>query len=259
MGDTYFVEERSGVIGLGPIRASPEMYYRNNKTNWRSSTAWIHLIICLLAIPLIIYNLFHLMETIIDYTHVSVAQTSIVAGEPMPQSQYTAVHPLGLMIVLSAILMNLLGGVFALITELACFSEKLAKFLYVMVYLSIAISIYVLVFSYKLLNIIGLIVLFLFMICWGIGFWRFTIISAIYLNEEGPTWFKPLLYGCLAAIPLLTTSSQCRDAKNLYGCLSNDLFGGRWMVNDYFSFTLMTVIAVISSLPFLFGISHNEN
>jgi hypothetical protein len=260
MGDTYFVEERSGVIGLGPLRHSPEMYMRSNKTNWRSSTAWIHLIICLLAIPLIIFNLYHLMATIIDYTHVSVAQTSLVAGEPaQPQLQYTAVHPLGLLIVLSAILMNLLGGVFALITEMACFSEKLAKFLYVMVYLSIAISIYVLVFSYRLMNALGLIVLFLFIICWGIGFWRFTIISAIYLNEEGPTWFKPLLYGCIAAIPLLTTSSQCRDSKYLYGCLPNDLFGGRWMFNDYFSFTLMTIIAVISSLPFLFGISHNEN
>jgi hypothetical protein len=203
------------------------------------------------------------METIIDYTHVSVAQTQsavVVAGEPqLTQSQITAVQPFGLLIVLSAILMNLLAGVFAIITELACFSEKLAKFLYVMIYLSIAISIYALVFSYRLLGILGLILLFLFIVCWGIGFWRFTIISSIYLNEEGPTWFKPLLYGCLAAIPLLTTSSQCRDTKNLYGCLPNDLFGGRWMMNDYFSFTIMTIIAVISCLPFLFGISHNEN
>lgn len=263
MGDTYFVEERSGVIGLGPIRASPEMYYRSNKTNWRSSTAWIHLFICLLAIPLIIWNLFLLMDTIINYT-IGPTTTTILAGSDQTSQQagsqpLTAVHPLGLTIVLCAILMNLLGGVFALVTEAACFSEKLAKFLYVMVYLSIAISIYALVFSYRLLGIVGLIVLLLFIICWGIGFWRFTIISAIYLNEEGPTWFKPLLYGCLAAIPLLTTSSQCRDTKNLYGCLPNDLFGGRIMYNDVFSFVLMTIIAVISSLPFLFGISHNEN
>lgn len=148
---------------------------------------------------------------------------------------------------------------FALVTEAACFSEKLAKFLYVMVYLSIAIAIYSLVFSYRLIGIIWLILLFIFIICFGFGFWRFTIISAIYLNEEGPTWFKPLLYFCLAAIPLLTTSSQCRDAKNLYGCLPNDMFGGRYMYIDYFSFIIMTAIAVISAIPFLLGISHNEN
>lgn len=252
MGDRYFVEERSGVIGLAPLRTSPE-YYRATKTNWRSSTAWIHLIICLLAIPLIIWNLFLLMDTILDYT-----QTSVVSPTS-DQPQHTAAHPFGLLIVLCAILMNLLGGVFALITEAACFSEKLAKLLYVMVYLSIAISIYALVFSHRLLGLIGLIVLLLFMICWGVGFWRFTIISSIYLNEEGPTWFKPLLYGCLAAIPILTTSSQCRDAKNLYGCLPNDLFGGRMMYNDFFSFMIMTIIAVVSAIPFLLGISHNEN
>lgn len=249
MGDTYFVEERSGVIGLGPLRTSPEMYYRNTKTNWNSTTAWIHLIICLLAIPLIIWNLFLLMDTILTYTPVSVTDNV----------QSSAVHPLGLLIVLCAILMNLIGGLFALVTEAACFSEKLAKFLYIMAYLSIAISIFVLVFSYRLLGIIGLILLLLFMVVWGIGFWRFTIISAIYLNEEGPTWFKPLLYGCLAAIPLLTTSSQCRDAKDLYGCLPNDLFGNRYMYNDVPSFILMTIIAVISAIPFLLGISHNEN
>lgn len=249
MGDTYFVEERSGVIGLGPIRTSPEMYYRSNKTNWNSTTAWIHLFICLLAIPLIIWNLFLLMDTIISYTQVTVTDNA----------QLAAVHPLGLLIVLCAILMNLIGGLFALVTEAACFSEKLAKFLFIMVYLSIAISVYALVFTHGLLGLVGLILLFVFIVCWGIGFWRFTIISAIYLNEEGPTWFKPLLYFCLAAIPLLTTSSQCRDAKNLYGCLPNDLFGGRIMYNDYFSFIIMTIIAVISALPFLFGISHNEN
>lgn len=249
MGDTYFVEERSGVIGLGPIRTSPEMYYRNTKTNWNSMTAWIHLIICFLAIPLIIWNLFLLMDTILAYTQVSVTDNA----------QMGVVHPLGLLIVLCAILMNLIGGLFALVTEAACFSEKLAKFLYIIVYLSIAISVWALVFMHRRLGIIGLLLLFLFIVCWGIGFWRFTIISAIYLNEEGPTWFKPLLYGCLAAIPLLTTSSQCRDAKNLYGCLPNDLFGGHVMYNDFFSFIIMTVIAVISALPFLFGISHNEN
>lgn len=154
---------------------------------------------------------------------------------------------------------NRLGGLFALVTEAACFSEKLAKFLYITVYLSIAISVYVLVFSYRLMGIIWLVLLFILIVCFGIGFWRFTIISAIYLNEEGPTWFKPLLYGCLAAIPLLTTSSQCRDAKNLYGCLPNELFGGRTMYNDFFSFIIMTIIAVISAVPYLLGISHNEN
>lgn len=151
-----------------------------------------------------------------------------------------------------------MGGLFALVTETACFSDKLAKFLYIMAYLSIAISIYVLVVSHRLLGIIGLIVLFLFMICWGIGFWRFSIISAIYLNEEGPVWFKPLLFGCLAAIPLLTTSSQCREAKNLYGCLPNDMFGGREMYNDIFSFVIMTIIAILSAIPYLLGIPHNQ-
>lgn len=96
----YYVEERSGVIGLGPIRASPELYYRSNKTNWRSPSSWIHLIICILAVPLIIWNLFLLMDTIISYTQVTVNPT----GE---NAQYTAVHPIGLLIVLSAILMNL--------------------------------------------------------------------------------------------------------------------------------------------------------
>jgi len=197
------------------------------------------------------------MDTILDYTRTSVVISPNDADND--QSQLKPAHPFGLLIILSAILMNLLGGLFALITEAACFSEKLAKLLYVMVYLSITISIYTLVFSYRLLGIIGLIVLLLFMICWGIGFWRFTIISSIYLNEEGPTWFKPLLYGCLAAIPILTTSSQCREVKDPYGCLPNDLFGGRYMYNDFFSFTLMTIIAVISAIPFLLGISHNEN
>lgn len=100
MHDTYYVEERSGVIGLGPIRASPELYYGRNKTNWRSSTAWIHLLICLLAVPLIIWNLYVLMDTIISYTQVTVSPNGDTA-------QFTAVHPLGLLIVLSAILMNL--------------------------------------------------------------------------------------------------------------------------------------------------------
>lgn len=159
---------------------------------------------------------------------------------------------------MSKFIFNRLGGVFALVTESACFSERLAKFLYVMVYLSIAISIYVLVFSHRLLGPLWLIVLFLFIIVWGIGFWRFTIISAIYLNEEGPVWFKPLLYGCLAAIPLLSTSSQCRDAKNTYGCIPNEYYGGRIMYNDIFSFVIMTIIAIISALPYLFGIPHNQ-
>lgn len=151
-----------------------------------------------------------------------------------------------------------MGGLFALVTEASCFSEKLAKYLYVMVYLSIAISICALVFSHRMIGIIWLILLLLFIISFGFGFWRFTIISAIYLNEEGPVWFKPLLYFCLAAIPLLTTSSQCRDTKNIYGCLPNDLFGGRMMYNDFFSFIVMIVIAVISALPYLLGIPHNQ-
>lgn len=151
-----------------------------------------------------------------------------------------------------------LGGVFALVTEAACFSDKLAKFLYIMAYLSIAISIYVLVFSHRLIGVLGLILLFIFIVLFGFGFWRFTIISAIYLNEEGPVWFKPLLYGCLAAIPLLTTGSQCRGAKNIYGCIPNDLFGGREMYNDYYSFVIMTLIAIISALPYLLGVPHNQ-
>lgn len=146
---------------------------------------------------------------------------------------------------------------FALVTEAACFSDKLAKLLFVMAYLSIAISIYMLVFSHRLLGVLGLVILFIFIVLWGFGFWRFTIISSIYLNEEGPVWFKPLLYFCLAAIPILTTSSQCRDTKNLYGCLPNEYFGGRVMYNDFFSFIIMTIIAVISALPYLFGIPHN--
>lgn len=99
MHDTYFVEERSGVIGLGPITNSPDLYYRRTKTNWRSLTSWIHLLICLLAIPLIIWNLFLLMDTIIDYTKISV--------NPTGSEQYTSVHPLALSVVICAILMNL--------------------------------------------------------------------------------------------------------------------------------------------------------
>lgn len=147
---------------------------------------------------------------------------------------------------------------FALVTEAACFSDKLAKFLYILAYLSIAISVYVMVFSHNLLHPLWLIVLFIFMISFGFGFWRFSIISAIYLNEEGPTWFKPLLYFCLAAIPLLTTSSQCREAKNVYGCLPDEYFGGRTMYMDVFSFVIMTVIAIVSALPFLFGFPHTQ-
>lgn len=100
MGDTYFVEERSGVIGLGPLTNSPELYYRRTKVDWRSPTAWIHLIICILAIPLIIWNLFLLMETINDYTQVRISPTGDSAS-------FTQPHPLAFLIVLSAILMNL--------------------------------------------------------------------------------------------------------------------------------------------------------
>lgn len=127
-----------------------------------------------------------------------------------------------------------------------------------MVYLSLAISIYTLVFSHRLLGPLGLILLLIVLILWGLGFWRFSIISAIYLNEEGPTWFKPLLYGCLAAIPLLTTSGQCRDAKNIIGCIPNEWMGGRTMYIDYHSFIIMTIIAIISAIPFFLGIPHNE-
>jgi len=100
MHDTYFVEERSGVIGLGPLTNSPDLYYRRTKPNWRSGKLWIHLIICLLAIPLIIWNLFLLMDTIINYTQITVNPTNEAA-------QLTSVHPLAFFIVISAILMNL--------------------------------------------------------------------------------------------------------------------------------------------------------
>lgn len=127
-----------------------------------------------------------------------------------------------------------------------------------MVYLSITISVYAVLVTHNIIGPLWLIVLGLFMICWGVGFWRFTIISSIYLNEEGPVWFKPLLYGCLAAIPILTTSSQCRNVdKNIYGCLPNHLFGGRYMYNDVTSFVIMTTIAILSALPYLFGTTHN--
>lgn len=151
-----------------------------------------------------------------------------------------------------------MGGLFALVTEAACFSDKLAKFLYVMAYLSIAITVFTFVSFHDLLGVLGLILLFIFIVLFGFGFWRFSIISAIYLNEEGPVWFKPLLYGCLAAIPILTTSSQCREAKNVYGCMPNDYFGGRIMEPDFYSFVIMTTIAIISALPYLFGVPHNQ-
>lgn len=99
MGDTYFVEERSGVIGLGPL-GSPSHYYRRPKTNWNSATSWIHLLICLLAVPLIIWNLFLLMDTIVNYTQVVVNP----AGDT---ARYSTVHPLAFLIVISAISMNL--------------------------------------------------------------------------------------------------------------------------------------------------------
>lgn len=98
MRDTYFVEERSGVIG--PIVHTPELYFRRTKTNWNSITSWIHLIICILAIPLIIWNLFLLTDTILQYTQVVVNPNS-------ESPQYSSVHPLALLVVLSAILMNL--------------------------------------------------------------------------------------------------------------------------------------------------------
>ena len=101
MHDTYFVEERSGVIGIGPLTNSPDLYYRRQRgTNWGSLTSWIHLIICLLAIPLIIWNLFLLTDTIKSYTTFTVNPT----GDTV---QYSAAHPLALMVIISAILMNL--------------------------------------------------------------------------------------------------------------------------------------------------------
>lgn len=100
MRDTYFVEERSGVIGIGPLTRSPELYYRRPKTNWGSITAWIHLIICLLAIPLIIWNLYLLMDTIMSYTQAT--PTTTIEGAP-----YEPAHPFAVLVVVSAILMNL--------------------------------------------------------------------------------------------------------------------------------------------------------
>lgn len=101
MHDTYYVEERSGVIGFGPLTTSPELYYRRpSKVNWGSITAWIHLIICLLAIPLIIWNLYLILDTITYYTQ----NTANPTGEP---GALTPAHPLALTIVLCAILMNL--------------------------------------------------------------------------------------------------------------------------------------------------------
>lgn len=251
---TYFVEERSGAIGIGPIaNRSPELYFRRTKTNWGSITAWIHLIICLISIPLIIWNLLLLVSTIVDYTE---PRMNVLTNEP-----YGPVHPFALLVILCAICMNLLAGVFALTTEAACFSEKLAKFLYILAYLSITISIFALVLANNLLGLLWIILLGIFMVLFGIGFWRFTIISAIYLNEEGPVWFKPLLYFCLAAIPLLSTSSQCPEVKpnvKVYGCLSSELFKGRTMYNDFYSFTLMIIIAILSAIPFLFGMQHIE-
>lgn len=253
MHDTYFVEERSGVIGipLGIVR-SPE--YRRQKTNWNSLTTWIHLMICLLAIPLIIWNLFLLMKTIIDYT-----QAPQIGVDTSPETaRYTTVHPLAFLIVICSILMNLLAGVFALVTESACFSEKLAKVLFVMAYSSIAISVLSLVLSGNLLDVIFCIILIIFIVLYGFGFWRFSIISAMYLNEDGPTWVKPAIYGLLAAIPFLSTSTQCLDNKNTVGCLPNEWFGGRVMYNDVASFVILTIITVLSLIPFLTGIAHNE-
>ena len=109
----------------------------------------------------------------------------------------------------------------------------------------------------SLLGTIGYVLLIIFFIMFCVGFWRFTIISSYYLNEDGPVWFKPLLYGCLAVIPLLSAGSQCRDNnKNVVGCLPIELFGGRMVLIDWFSFTIMTIITIISALPFLFGGTH---
>lgn len=245
---TYFVEERSGVIGLGPIAHSPDLYFRQRNTNWNSITTWIHLIICILAIPLIIWNLYQMMDAI-----------EIFSPSPYNQEKDQLYpHILVLLIVFCSISMNLLGGLFALVTETACFSERLAKFIYVMAYLSIVIPICALVISRGLLNIIWVLLLLLFVISFGIGFWRFTIISAIYLNEEGPVWFKPLFYFCLAAIPFLSTSARCQDDRNIWGCLPNDLYGGRIWVHDLYSFVIMIIIALLSAIPYLLGIQHIE-
>ena len=98
MYDTYFVEERSGVVGIGPLaRHSPDMYPRRSKPNWRSASPWIHLIICILAVPLIIWNLNLLVKLITDYTQ-----------EPnQQQSDARSYHILGFLIVLCGILMYL--------------------------------------------------------------------------------------------------------------------------------------------------------
>lgn len=102
MGDVYFVEERSGVIGLGPLTNSPDLYYRERKTNWGSIQTWIHLIICILAIPLIIWNLSLLLDTITTYT-----QVVIVNPQTSDAPLYTTPNFIGYLILFSAILMNL--------------------------------------------------------------------------------------------------------------------------------------------------------
>lgn len=101
MHDTYFVEERSGVIGIGPLTNSPDLYYRRTKTDWGSLKSWLHLLIILLAVPLIIWNLYLLMETLTDYTQQTVLNPR--DGSVL----YTRAHWFGTLIIVCAILMNL--------------------------------------------------------------------------------------------------------------------------------------------------------
>lgn len=137
-----------------------------------------------------------------------------------------------------------------LIVEAAGISERLAKFLFIIAYLSIAISIFALILTHNIIGIIWMVLLLILLILYGMGLGRFLLVSSIHLNEEGPLWLKPLLYACFTLIPILSASRQCRN-KPQFGCLSNDWFGGREMFMDLFSFTLMAIITALSLIPLI--------
>lgn len=278
----YYIEERSGVIEFGPL--SYPVYPRQTKVNWRSLKPWLHLLCCILAIPLIIWNLYLMLDLIEDANNVqnprqtyygdqqqpsaqlqAQTQQTYPASQPAlsnerltPQQQqqqqqqqpYKDYHWFGFTIAFCAIFTYLFAGVLVLIVEASGLSEKLAKFLYVIVYLSIAISVFVLLVSYNVLGPIFLILILILLVLYGFGFARFLIVSGYNLNEDGPAWMKPVIYGCLAFIPLLSTIRQCKGNRQAFGCLPNDYyFGGRVLYQDYFSFCLMFTIFLISLVP----------